>query len=428
VFTDWIHWLTSLHVDRLVAVLGALLLIDGPRYGVSKLAFCLWDGFRSAWRWVRGVNHEPTYSHCPSVCVIIAGYNEEKNIEAPLQSVWGTYPRLEIIMVDDGSTDRTSEVACGFAASHPGVQVVRMPNRTGKSPAMNLALQYTKAEVILGLDADAELHPNAIWEIVQPLADPRVGAVSGSILGRNPFVNLVTRFQAYEFLHCVFADRIVSARLGILGIASGAFSAIRRDILDMAYGWDEGSSLDLDLTLRIRKSGYEIAHAPYAECYTDMLTTWKALINQRRRWDRTITIRLQGRKHIDMAYLWSKNFRIRNFLVLAESWFFCLFCMYAILAWTAWFLVNPPPDWHFILLTLYLGYMGFELIQICAALYYTNNLKRDAAVCAVFPLIPIYQAVLLVVRLVATTEEIFFRTSYTESFVPDRIRNATWHW
>jgi poly-beta-1,6-N-acetyl-D-glucosamine synthase len=74
------------------------------------------------------------------------------------------------------------------------------------------------------------------------------------------------------------------------------------------------------------------------------------------------------------------------------------------------------------------GYMGFELIQICAALYYTNNLKRDAAVCAVFPLIPIYQAVLLLVRLVATTEEIFFRTSYTESFVPDRIRNATWHW
>ena len=83
---------------------------------------------------------------------------------------------------------------------------------------------------------------------------------------------------------------------------------------------------------------------------------------------------------------------------------------------------------HFILLALYLGYMGLEVVQICAALYYSNNLKRDAAVCAVFPLIPIYQAVLHVVRLVATTEEMVFRTSYAESFVPDRIRNATWHW
>jgi cellulose synthase/poly-beta-1,6-N-acetylglucosamine synthase-like glycosyltransferase len=220
----------------------------------------------------------------------------------------------------------------------------------------------------------------------------------------------------------------VAARLGILGIASGAFSAIRRKVLDMGYGWDEGSSLDLDLTLRIRKSGYEIAHAPYAECYTDMLTQWKGLINQRRRWDRTITIRLQGRKHIDMAYFWSKNFRIRNFLVLAESWFFSLVCMYGIVGWAIWFFCTLPENWQFVLFTLYLGYMGFELIQILSTLYYSNNLKRDALVCAVFPLMPIYQIVLLLVRLWATTEEIVWRTSYAESFTPDRIRNATWHW
>jgi biofilm PGA synthesis N-glycosyltransferase PgaC len=379
-------------------------------------------------RWLTGNRHLPTYDYCPSVCVIVAGYNEEKNLVEPLRSIWGTYPRLEIIVVDDGSTDSTSEVARQFAKEHDGVRVLRIPSRSGKSPAMNLALQYTKAEVVVGLDADAELDSRALWEIVQPLADSRVGAVSGTILGRNPFVNLLTRFQAYEFLHCVFADRIVAARLGILGIASGAFSAIRREVLDMAFGWDEGSSLDLDLTLRIRKSGYEIAHAPYAECYTDMLLSWKGLINQRRRWDRTITIRLQGRKHVDMANPWSRNFRIRNFLVLAESWFFCLFCMYGIVAWAVWFLLTWPADGLFILLTLYLGYMGFELIQILSALYYTNNLKRDALVCAVFPLMPIYQIVLLLVRLAATTEEIFWRTSYSESFTPDRIRNATWHW
>src|SRR5262249_38123494 len=200
----------------------------------------------------------------------------------------------------------------------------------------------TKAEVIVGLDADAELRPDAIWEAVQPLANPRVGIVSGAVLGRNPFVNLITWFQAYEFIHTVFVGRILTARLRVLGIASGAFSAIRRTALDQGFGWDEGSSADLDLTLRIRKAGFEVAFAPYAECYTDMMPTWWALIKQRLRWDRGTTIRNHARKHIDMAYVWSRNFRLRDYLVLAESFFFSLFCMYGIWAWIIWFFCSRP--------------------------------------------------------------------------------------
>ncbi|HLN33012.1 MAG TPA: glycosyltransferase [Gemmataceae bacterium] len=426
--TDWTHWLFSHHPEQIGALLWALLLIDGPRYALSKLLMCVYDTSREIWHWLRGTREMPRFTYCPSVCVIVSVYNGEHDLEAPLRSVWGTYPKLEIIIVDDGSTDRTHEVACRFARCHEGVQVLRMPERSGKSPAMNLALQYTKAEVVIGLDADAELASTAIWEVVQPLADPQVGAVSGSILGRNPFTNLVTWFQAYEFLNCVFVGRILLARLGILGIASGAFSAIRRTVLDMGYGWDEGSSLDLDLTLRIRKSGFKIAHAPYAECYTDMLPTWKALIKQRLRWDRTITIRLQGRKHVDMAFIWSRNFRGGNFVVLAESWFFSLFCMYGIAAWAIWFLVKCPPDWPYILLTLYCAYVLFELIQVVVALYYSPSPRRDALVCAVFPFIHFYHAVLMIVRLVATTQEILVRRSYSEPFPPERIRNATWHW
>jgi cellulose synthase/poly-beta-1,6-N-acetylglucosamine synthase-like glycosyltransferase len=428
VLIDWIHWLTTLHPDQLVAVLGALLLIDTPRYGLSKLALCLWDMGRDSCGWFRGIQRAPALSYCPSVCVVIAAYNEEENIEATLQSIWGTYPRLEIIVVDDGSTDHQADVARRFAATHSGVKVLRLPNRTGKSPALNLALQYTKAEVVVGVDGDAELAPAAIWEVVQPLADPRVGVVSGAVLARNPFANLVAWFQAYEFLHTVFVGRILSARLGILGIASGAFSAFRRRALDHGFGWDEGSSADLDLTLRIRKAGYEAAFAPYAECYTEMMPTWKGLIKQRLRWDRGTTIRNHARKHIDMAYFWSRNFRMRDFLVLAESWYFSLFCMYGICAWVVWFLWQRPEGWGYVLLSLYLCYLVFEIIQIFSALYYTNHLARDLLICAVFPLAPIYQLTLLAVRLVATTEEIFWRTSYAETFTPDRIRNATWHW
>jgi cellulose synthase/poly-beta-1,6-N-acetylglucosamine synthase-like glycosyltransferase len=427
VLHDWLYWLSLRHPEQLLALLSALLLMDGPRYGLSKLALCLCDCGRDLWRFLRGRCPEPAFSYCPSVCVVIAAYNEGDHLEAPLRSVWGSYPRLEIIVVDDGSSDATFAAAQRFARDHVGVHAFRMPERSGKSPALNLALQFTKAEVIVGLDADAELEPSAIWEIVQPLADPTVGLVSGAVLGRSPFTNLLTWMQAYEFLHTVFAGRILMARLGLLGIASGAFSAFRRSALDEAFGWDEGSSADLDVTLRIRKSGHQVVFAPYAECYTDMMTSWKALIKQRLRWDRSI-FRNYARKHIDMAYVTSRNFRLADFAVLAENWFFTYFCMYGIVAWAVWFCLNLPSDWWQILVGLYLCYQVFELIQVLAALYYTNSLRRDLLICAIFPLIVFYQMVLLIVRLVGTTEEIFLRKSYLEKFTPDRVRNATWHW
>lgn len=427
-FVDWTYWLSARHPEQLLALLWALLLIDGPRYALSLLLLCMVDIARASWRWAREIPNEARFTCCPSVSLIISVYNGEHDLEAPLLSAWKSYPKLEIIVVDDGSTDGTFAAAQRFARSHEGVRVLQMPQRSGKSPAMNLALQYAKGEIIVGLDADAELGPNAIWEVVQPLANPAVGAVSGAILGRNPYQNLLTWFQAYEFLICVFLGRILSARLGVLGIASGAFSAIRRSVLDMGGGWDEGSSLDLDLTLRIRKSGYEIAHAPYAEAYTDMLTTWPALIKQRLRWDRTITIRLQGRKHVDMAYLWNRNFRWTDFLVLTESWTFNLVCMYGIIGWAAWMVVFTPPELPFVLLTLYFAYAFFELIQVLVAMAYAVDPWKAAAVGAVFPIVFIYHTVLLAVRFIATLQEILVRRSYSEPFTPERIRGATWHW
>jgi biofilm PGA synthesis N-glycosyltransferase PgaC len=425
--TDWIYWLSLRHPDQLLALLGGLLLMDGPRYALSKLLLVLWDCGRSIGAWLRNSARKPAFRYCPSVCVVIAGYNEGEHLEAPLRSVWGTYPHLEIIMVDDGSSDDSFAVAQRFARGYMGVRVLRMPERSGKSPALNMALPYTKAEVIIGLDADAELGPSAIWEIVQPLADPSVGVVSGAVLGRNPFASLLTWLQAYEFLHTVFVGRILLARLGILGIASGAFCAFRRGALDEAFGWDEGSSADLDVTLRIRKSGHQVVFVPYAECYTDMLTSWKALIKQRLRWDRSI-FRIHARKHVDMAYFTSRNFRFEDFSVLAENWFFSLFCMYGIIAWAIWFCIHSPTDWWQLLVSLYLCYLVFEIVQILAALYYTNSFWRDLLICAIFPLNVFYQIVLLLVRLVATTEEVFLRKSYTEKFTPDRVRSATWHW
>src|SRR5262249_30241104 len=132
--------------------------------------------------------------------------------------------------------------------------------------------------------------------------------------------------------------------------------------------------------------------------------------------------------HLDMACFWHRNFRLCNLVVLAESWYFGVFCMYGIFAWMIWFCFRVPADGFFTLLSIYLFYLVVELIQIVAALYYSNSPGGDALICAVFPLAIFLQLVLLVVRLVATTEEIFFRSSYAQPFTPDHVRNASWHW
>jgi poly-beta-1,6-N-acetyl-D-glucosamine synthase len=404
-----------------------LLLTDVPRYALSKLALCLWHWLRETWRGLAGTQLA-TFQHCPSVAVIVAGHNEEEIIEATLTSLWGSYPRLEIIVVDDGSTDGMAAAARRFARMHEHVLVLRRPDRGGKSSAMNFGLQFTQAEVIVVVDADSQLGPQAVWELVQPLKDPRVGAVAGAVIARNPFDSLATWLQAYEYLSTIFVGRMLSAWLGILGIVSGAFGAFRRSALERVHGWDAGPPEDLDLTLSLRKAGYKIAFAPYSQCFTEVPVTFWSLIKQRLRWERSGAIRNHCRKHVDLAYFWQANFRLSNLAVVVESWFFNVIAMYGIWVWALWFFIRLPEDWWQILVTLYLCYLVFELLQVAATLFYSNSPRTDLAVCLVFFLMPLYQILQLAVRLIATTEEIVLRKSFQDNYVPPKVREATWHW
>jgi poly-beta-1,6-N-acetyl-D-glucosamine synthase len=427
VLTEWIHWLSSLHQDQLLLFLLGLLLTDVPRYALTKLALSLWHWAKDLWRALSGESR-PAFDYCPSVGVIVAGYNEEETIEATLESLWGSYPRMELIVVDDGSTDGMTPAAKRFAATHEGVVVLRREERGGKSSAMNWGVRYTQAEVIIVVDADSHLGPSAVWELVQPLKDPQVGAVSGAVVARNPFESLATWLQAYEYLSTIFIGRMASAWLSILGIVSGAFGAFRRSALERVHGWDAGPPEDLDLTLALRKSGYKIAFAPYSQCLTEVPSTFKALIKQRLRWERSGVVRNHCRKHIDLADVRSASFRFSNLCVLLESWFFNIFCMFGIWIWAFWFVLWPPDDWWQILLALYLCYLVFEVLQIAATIYFTNAPWQDTAICLVFFLAPLYQIMQLAVRLVATVEEIFFRKSFQDNYVPLKVRQATWHW
>ena len=425
--TDWYHWLTSLTPTELVTILGILLFVDGSRYAVCTASMALFDLGHWCVNWVRGVRPAERYSHCPTVCVLLVGHNEGDTIEESLASVWGMYPRLELIVVDDGSTDGMAEKGRRFAAEHAGVLVLSRPERGGKSSALNWGLSYTRADIVICMDTDSRFSPTAIWEIVQPFADPQVGAVSACVEAWNAFHNLCTWLQAYEYRQTIFMGRQVSERLGTLAIVSGAFGAFRRELLDRLGGWDVGPGEDGDLTLRIRRLGYRIAAAPLARCMTNVPTQWLRLFHQRRRWDRSV-VTYECRKHLDQTFFWQRHFRWANLEVFLERWFFNIYCLFGWWTYGLWLCLLFAKDvWHLATL-LYLCLLAFESVQALLLLCYSRTPARDLLICTVLPFTPLYQAFLKIADAVAVIEELLFRRSKNDNFVPSKVRDVTWHW
>ncbi len=426
---DWMFWLSSMARDEVVWLLLPALMFDGIRYFLLSFTVWLYDvlsGAIAAWL-PSGARESPSRPYCPSVTLIIAGLNEGASLRGTLERVWGTYPLLQIIVVDDGSTDDMAQVARQFAREHTGVRVISKP-RGGKSSAMNAGLALATSEVTIVLDADSELASNAIWQIVQPLANPSVGAVSGNVRVRNANANLLTRMQAFEYLRSVFLGRIVTSRLGMLGIVSGAFGAFRTALLKDIGGWDVGPGEDEDVILRLRKLGYEIAFVPQADCLTDVPQSWKVLTRQRRRWEWAV-VTFESRKHIDMANPLNRHFRFSNFLLFAERWLFNLLLPLWFWVYLAWLFASwRLSELIFPAILFYLLYVLADCIQFLIILNYSNHLKQDAKSILVLPLMPFYQSYQRIVTTISVVEEMLGRRSFRDGFVPAHVRSATWHW
>ena len=425
--TDWIFWLYSIPQAELLLLLCPLLLFDSARYVIAGLSMWIVDASFDAWQWMTGQSSESRWTYCPRVCVIVAGLNEAEGLERGLTNLWGSYPKLEIIVVDDGSTDGMSSVAHRFAQQHPGVQVVTK-RRGGKSSAMNAALPLSTAEIVVIVDADSGLSRDAIWEIVQPLSDPQVAAVSGNVMARNTHANWATRIQSFEYLRSILVGRIFSSRMGILGIVSGAFGAFRRSALERVGAWDVGPGEDEDIVLRLRKLGYRIEFAPRAECYTDVPESWRVLTRQRRRWEWAV-ITFESRKHIDMVNPSYANFRLSNLFLFLERWLFNLFLPILFWIYLLWSFLNF--EIHFlasIFLLYYLVYILFETLQFLLVLYYSEYPREHCKLLVVLPLMPLYQLYQRCVTTRAIFEEMLLRQSFRDSFVPAHVREATWKW
>jgi cellulose synthase/poly-beta-1,6-N-acetylglucosamine synthase-like glycosyltransferase/peptidoglycan/xylan/chitin deacetylase (PgdA/CDA1 family) len=218
----------------------------------------------------------------PAVSVVIPAYNEELGIVAAVQSLSASdYPGLDIIVVDDGSTDATS--ARVEALAIPNVRLIRQVNG-GKPSALNTGIAAARNDILVLVDGDTVFEPSAMGALVAPFADPEVGAVSGNTKVGNRR-GLLGRWQHIEYVIGFNLDRRMFDVLRCMPTVPGAIGAFRRETLAAVGGVsDETLAEDTDLTMATCRAGWRVVYAPEARAWTEAPATLGQLWRQRYRW------------------------------------------------------------------------------------------------------------------------------------------------
>jgi len=262
----------------LATVLSAALVAIGALVALRALALITLAAHHTHSSRGRG----PGEGHEPQVSIVVPAYNEAVGIEKAVRSLAGAdYPRFEVIVVDDGSTDGTAELVDGLALA--GVTVIRRPNG-GKAAALNTGIAASSGDIVVMVDGDTVFEPRTLWALVQPFTDPLVGAASGNTKVGNRR-GLLGRWQHIEYVMGFNLDRRMYEVLQCTPTVPGAVGAFRRDVLE-AVGGVSGQTLaeDTDLTLAIGRLGKRVVYVEDARAWTEAPSTLTGLWRQRYRW------------------------------------------------------------------------------------------------------------------------------------------------
>jgi cellulose synthase/poly-beta-1,6-N-acetylglucosamine synthase-like glycosyltransferase len=243
----------------------------------------------------------------PKVSILVPAHNEEHCIVETLQSLISVdFPNLEILLVDDGSTDNTYAQAEPFAGMHDDkiIKIFRK-HQGGKASALNLAFRYCTGEYIVCMDADSQLAPDSVRMLLRRFVHDNIGACAGQVVIRNRF-NLLTHLQALEYMLMNGTARMFQSYFSSVLIAPGPLTMFRRSVLQglqdhwrpddrsgglrrekVAGPWESDTfAEDTKLSLSILASGADIVYEPAALCFTSAPHRVQKLLNQRYRWNR----------------------------------------------------------------------------------------------------------------------------------------------
>jgi cellulose synthase/poly-beta-1,6-N-acetylglucosamine synthase-like glycosyltransferase/peptidoglycan/xylan/chitin deacetylase (PgdA/CDA1 family) len=221
----------------------------------------------------------------PSIAVLVPAYNEEKVVCKTVQSLLASTiaSRLEIVVIDDGSSDRTSEVVELAFAGDDRVRCLRKPNG-GKAAALNYGVSMTASEILVAIDADTMLEPDAIELLVRHFHDASLGAVAGNAVVGNQ-ANMLTRMQALEYVTSQNLERRAFEILNAIPVVPGAIGAWRRTAVLEAGGYaNDTLAEDADLTIEIVRQGWKVIYEPRARALTEAPESLKGFLKQRFRW------------------------------------------------------------------------------------------------------------------------------------------------
>lgn len=419
IVSDALDFLSQLDLYGAVVLFWFTVIFEIPRYVAAGIVVAVVNLFAR-----NGTRTAPA-TRAQTISVVLAGHEEAAHLRQCIESIgeqtiMTAHDRCQIIVVDDGSSDGMADVATTLQAQGKIDAVLSTRWRGGKSAAVNLALRHCTGDIIIIADVDTSFDRNAFAALIEPFADPTVGAVAGSLGVRNSATNVITHCQAIEYMISISLGRRLLGALDMLPIVSGAFGAFRRDALTAVGGQSVEVGEDADLTAKIRRAGWRIQFAPDARALTDVPDTIPVLIRQRMRWERSV-ITIWARKFRTMFDPRSRNFSLSDVLSALDILFFqvglCV-AFVAYLFWLFWFF--GAVAW-LVLAATALVYTVLATISFVSAAVIADEPHWERLLPYIIAHSLLSGYFLRIVRLTAYIDEIIFRRSYRDPYVPRRV-------
>jgi cellulose synthase/poly-beta-1,6-N-acetylglucosamine synthase-like glycosyltransferase len=391
----------------------SVLILDIPRYTFSLISLALFG--------VRRKGLKATSD--ASVSVIIPTFNGGAGLNRTIASLHRQSLRpVEIVVVDDGSTDETRAIAERARALGLVDMVICHGTRCGRSAAINAAARFSCGDLILTVDADTIFEPTAVARLAAVFSDPRVGGASCNIAIRNGRDSIWTGLQSVEYLMSIAAGRSILDVVDAIACLSGACSMYRRDTFVRQGGLDVGPGEDLEYSLRLRRLGYRLRFVPDAWAETDGPAKGASLLRQRARWDRD-ALRIRFMMYGELNFFhplerFSDTLQRLDFIVfdLVPTLSLPFYLAYVVLIFGA--------DAALFLAAVYLLLLWISIFNLALAFVLFNRTVGLFGLSAAL-IFPFYQGVYLkFARFLSYSSEIIFAASARDDFVPPRVRRA----